>query len=882
MDLPDEHVFALTPEQLAEALPRRGGRSARPFAPRGGDTEWWRYAGIEQRREQLDRAAAELLTAAPIAAALRSYLDGTPDPLGAAAAFLVDDAVGTPLWREPGYSQYDAWLGEHGAEFAAAAVLDYFAVAMVHPVLRGVPDPGRYLESLAVAAVPADPDEFPWRDLGRELARLRTHLADMPEPEYQRVTAVFETKDRNPIQRAARAYLAPERTDWVDAVCDERPHRRFANFGVDAWLLQCASTMDQLERARLTRLPAVGLYPHVVWTLLDGIGLDCTPLLTGAADLATIDDGRRDFVLDVLASLPRDEAVRHLLERIARHRTWDRLQGVAARFPVRTLRAVADLAVSADREDLTRLTGLVQSHPVLSGPARDALDPADRDRVDALLEYRGLPPETPDVPAALAQPPSRKAAPAWTAMCAATPVLLKGRKARLPQAAVAHLIAALALDTPKSPHPAVDAAIATCDAASLRELSWGVFTAWDLAADRGNPWAFAQLVRFADDEGVRRLEALILQWPGRSLHKRAVRGLELLGAIGTEEALAAVHRVSRTSAYKGLKKAALAEVDRIAARLGLDEEQLLDRLVPDFELDADGRMALDFGPRAFTVGFDEQLKPFAIDPKGKVRRSLPKPAADDDPEAAADAAARFDRLKRSLKSVGTEQAKRLERAMAAGRVWARADFQRYFAGHALMRHLARRLVWQYTEGREWTSFRVAEDGTFADVHDNARRLPERCAVRLPHPLLLGPEVPAWAEVLADYELAQPFPQLARTVVALTPEEAATGRLARFEGLSVPVGPLIGLRRGRSWWSYSDAYSAPGEPLGLKRELPGDGFLLLGLAPGIDPAAPSYEPRQTLKAVRLSTGESADDPAPRGLDPVAASEVLSFLEQLTVR
>jgi hypothetical protein len=409
-----------------------------------------------------------------------------------------------------------------------------------------------------------------------------------------------------------------------------------------------------------------------------------------------------------------------------------------------------------------------------------------------------------------------------------------------------------------------------------------VFETWDLVADRANPWALTQLARFADDDTVRRLEALIREWPGQSLHKRAVRGLELLGSIGTEEALAVVHRVSKQSTYKGLKKAALAEVDRIAARLGLDQEQLLDRLVPDFELDADGRMTLDYGPRAFTVGFDEQLKPYVIDPKGKARRSLPKPDASDDPEAAAEAATRFDKLKRALKSVGTEQVKRLEKAMTSSRVWSRADFERHLARHALMRHLTRRLVWQFTTGRGWTSFRVAEDGSFADLRDDALRLPERSAVRLPHPLLLGEETKAWAEVFADYEVVQPFEQISRPVFALTAEEAATGRVTRFEGRSVHAGPLIGLRRGRTLWRTTFAHTSPGGRYGMCREIPGHGFLLLDLDPGIDPGRSGDEPHQTLKAVRFSTVESADGPAPKDLDPLLVSELLALLDRHTVR
>ncbi|MQM28640.1 DUF4132 domain-containing protein [Glycomyces albidus] len=891
MDLPDEDSFELTAEQLAAAVPRRGRPSARAFEMRPDDTERWRYNGIEQRREDLRQAAASPATDPRIAAALMSYINGRPDAVGAAAAFLVDDAVGTPLWADPRYSQYDAWLGEHGPEFAAAAVMEYYTLKTVDPVLRGVPVRDPADRPYAVETVPPDPDESPWRNLGLELARLRTHLSRMPEPMYRRIEAILESKDRNPVQRAARAFLMPERTDWVEGVCEERPRRRFADFAIDNWLFQCVSSMDQLERARLTRLQAVAQFPHVVWTLVEGVGPDCAPLLAHAAARHDTKPDRRAFLFEALGALPSDTAVRFFLERHSAPGAWDLALKAARRFPIRTLRMIAELATvngDADRVSRAGLVGVLQSEPLLRGPARDALDPADRDRIDALAQWRDLPPETTDVPAALATPPQpdgrRKApaAPPWAAMITPVPLLLKGRRARLPQAAAAHLLAAMALDTPKHPHPAVQAAIAHCDTVCLREFSWAVFATWDRTGDRANPWALTQLARFADDDIVRRLEAVIREWPGQGLHKRAVRGLELLGAIGTEEALGVVHRIAKQVAFKGLKKAALAEVDKIAARLGLDQEQLLDRLVPDFELDADGRMTLDYGPRAFTVGFDEQLKPFVIDPKGKVRKSLPKPDGEDDPEAATLAGLRFDKLKRGLRSVGTDQVKRLEKAMTSGRVWSRADFERHVAGHALMRHLARRLVWQYTTGRGWTSFRVAEDGTYADLRDDAIRLPERSAVRLPHPLHLGSEIKAWAEVFADYEVVQPFEQLARAVFALTDEEAATGRIARLEGRSVHTGPLVGLQRGRTWWKYTYAFANTHAPYGLCREIPDVGFLMLDLQPGIDPAAPTAEPHQRLNSVRFSTVEAADGPAPRDLDPLLVSELLAVLDRHIVR
>jgi hypothetical protein len=58
---------------------------------------------------------------------------------------------------------------------------------------------------------------------------------------------------------------------------------------------------------------------------------------------------------------------------------------------------------------------------------------------------------------------------------------------------------------------------------------------------------------------------------------------------------------------------------------GLTAEQLADRLVLDFGLDAQGRLTLDYGPSRFVVGFDEQLKPCMVDDDAMRREDLPEP-----------------------------------------------------------------------------------------------------------------------------------------------------------------------------------------------------------------------------------------------------------------
>ena len=92
-------------------------------------------------------------------------------------------------------------------------------------------------------------------------------------------------------------------------------------------------------------------------------------------------------------------------------------------------------------------------------------------------------------------------------------------------------------------------------------------------------------------------------------------------------------------------------------------DQLADRLVPDFGLDDDGSLILNFGDRRFRVGFDEQLKPTIADEDGARRKVLPKPGSKDDPTLAPAAYALFTGLKKDVKSVAADQIRRFEQAI---------------------------------------------------------------------------------------------------------------------------------------------------------------------------------------------------------------------------
>ncbi|TDD71840.1 DUF4132 domain-containing protein, partial [Actinomadura rubrisoli] len=317
----------------------------------------------------------------------------------------------------------------------------------------------------------------------------------------------------------------------------------------------------------------------------------------------------------------------------------------------------------------------------------------------------------------------------------------------LPPEGAGHIAMMLALSA-REEYPGLAQVRAACDAASLADFGWTVFEAWQAAgAPPGDVWALTGLGLLGDDTTVRRLTPVVRAWPGRGMHHRAVQGLDVLAAIGTDVALAHLDGIAQKVKYKALQSEAQDKIAQVAARLGLTDEQLADRLVPHLGLDGSGALVLDYGPRRFTVGFDEQLKPYVTDQDGKLRKSLPKPGAKDDPSLAPAAHQRFADMKKQVRAVASLQIGRLESAMLRGRRWTAAEFDEYLARHPLMWHIARRVVW--TSGG--TALRLAEDRTLADVNDETVTLPAAAPIGIPHPLRLGDDLDAWKRVFADYE-----------------------------------------------------------------------------------------------------------------------------------
>ncbi|WP_432109858.1 DUF4132 domain-containing protein [Streptomyces sp. AA1529] len=500
----------------------------------------------------------------------------------------------------------------------------------------------------------------------------------------------------------------------------------------------------------------------------------------------------------------------------------------------------------------------------------------------------------------LALPPKMPEPAAWADPRLLPRVLLRDRTSPLPDESVGHLLTMLAISRPGAVYTGVEVVKEACDPESLADFVWSVFEQWRMA---GMPpkesWALHALGWLGDDDTVRRLTPVLRNWPGEGAHKRAVEGLDVLAALGSDVALMHLHGVAQRVKFKALRARAEEKLRQLAADRGLSGEELADRLVPDFGLDADGSTVVDYGPRHFTVGFDEQLRPYVLDQHGKRRKSLPQPGAHDDAELAAAERKRFMALKKDVRTVASDQVRRLEAAMVAGRSWTAGEFRELFASHPLLWHLVRRLVWlsvpagtpesalygtPVVGGADAaTAFRVREDRSLADARDEKFTLPEDASVRLAHPLHLGEKLTAWQRVFTDHEIQQPFPQLDRAVHRLTEDEAAGDHLERFENITVSTAKLLGLER-RGWQRDEPMFAGYqgqlSKPVGKNRWIvvsPSEGFII---------GAVDASTEQSLEYIGLTDQPTAWTPSGEPsrptfaeLDPVTTSELLADLTEL---
>ncbi|EGI1201612.1 WGR and DUF4132 domain-containing protein [Escherichia coli] len=469
--------------------------------------------------------------------------------------------------------------------------------------------------------------------------------------------------------------------------------------------------------------------------------------------------------------------------------------------------------------------------------------------------------------------------------------LLKANAQSLPDSALLHLGEMLRFPQEEALYPGLLQVKDACTTDSLAEFAWDLFTAWQTAgAPSKESWAFTALGVLGNDDTARKLTPLIRAWPGESQHKRATVGLDILAAIGSDIALMQLNGIAQKLKFKALQERAKEKIANIAESRELTVAELEDRLAPDLGLDNNGSLLLDFGPRQFTVSFDETLKPFVRDASGSRLKDLPKPNKSDDELQANNAVNRYKLLKKDARTVAAQQVARLESAMCLRRRWSPENFQLFLVEHPLVRHLTRRLIWGVysAENQLLACFRVAEDNSYSTADDDLFTLPEGdISIGIPHVLEISPtDAAAFGQLFADYELLPPFRQLDRNSYALTEAERNANELTRWAGRKCPSGRVMGLAN-KGWMR--------GEPqdggwIGWMIKPLGRWSLIMeideGFAVGMSPAELSAE--QLLSKLWLWEGKaesygwgsnSTQEAQFSVLDAITASKLINDIEAL---
>lgn len=425
---------------------------------------------------------------------------------------------------------------------------------------------------------------------------------------------------------------------------------------------------------------------------------------------------------------------------------------------------------------------------------------------------------------------------------------------------------------------------------SLADFLWKLFETWleEGGANKEN-WAMKALGFLGNDDIALKLASLIRVWPGESLHQRAVLGLNCLRAIGTDTALMQLNGIAQKLKFQGLKKQAASFMEDIARSRGLSREELEDRIVPDCDLDENGKRVFDFGVRKFEFALGPDMKPMIRGEDGKLKTDLPKPNSKDDPETSEAAIVEWKRLKKQIREVVNIQSLRLEEAMISGRSWSPKDFELMLVRHPLMSHLVRTLIWG-TFDEKWKLvdiFRVSDEKDYADANDDLFTIPEKknVRIRVVHTLNLDEKQKQdWSRISLDYELIPPFPQLGRDVHFINPKKKNETNLNE-EAIGKISGSSLNTALEKSGW---------------QKAIPGDGgcyyehskpfyganvTAICQYDPGLFPGGAEYWEDQTVTNFFFIPGiytpsewypEHKKRLKLKDVDPIVISESLGFL------
>jgi hypothetical protein len=294
--------------------------------------------------------------------------------------------------------------------------------------------------------------------------------------------------------------------------------------------------------------------------------------------------------------------------------------------------------------------------------------------------------------------------------------------------------------------------------------------------------------------------------------------------IATLEGMSGMEPITQLSRLKHRIKSpwGLEEVEKAFAnsvqRSGISRAEIEEICVPNFSLDQDGTLSQKIGDYSakLRIAGTHEVELTWFDSAGKEFTGKPKFS----PEQTAKAKS-LKQLAGDIEKMLTAQRSRIENFVERDRVWTFETWQARYLNHPLLSHLTRRLIWQFTQGKQATSA-IWHKGKLTDVNGHALDwLSPKTEVRLWHPLgvEMG-EVQSWRRWLFEREVTQPFKQAHREIYIITDAELNTRTYSNRFAAHILRQHQFKALCDQSGWRFEFLGNWDGGANGATKDLPG--------------------------------------------------------------
>ena len=322
--------------------------------------------------------------------------------------------------------------------------------------------------------------------------------------------------------------------------------------------------------------------------------------------------------------------------------------------------------------------------------------------------------------------------------------------------------------------------------------------------------------RFGGEKAIVKLNSKINDWAKNSRGALACEAVYALALNGSNSALLIADGISRKFKYNSVKTAAGQALDFAAKELGVDREELSDKIVSTLDFDKNGQRIFDYGTRKFIVNLTPSLEIEVFDENNKKLKNLPKPAKKDNEDMAKKSYDEFKVFKKQLKNTVSIQSSRLDLALSNNRRWTVDSWINLFVNNPIMHQFAIGLIWgAYEEDILKETFRYMEDGTFNTKDEDEFTLLEdeeskkKIKIGLVHPLECSSEdIEEWKNQLEDYEIIQPIEQLNRRVFLVSEEQKEMTEDETYAG-KIISGLSLSSKLLKLGWYRGNIYDAGG-------------------------------------------------------------------------